>query len=221
MMIHGESCHTSTVEREAVRELAVSSRLGRKSRPTAGPGRAPSVWRRLRLGQSMVELSLVLPVLILVLLGTIDLGRAFFDYVRLTNAVREGALAGVVTPNLVTDDSTDPDIATYPGPTSNPPALSPVSLNNDSVKYRVKAEGGTYLNLTNSMITVTCYGTPASGTWTAASFVSGNAIKCNRTSSGDMIEVKASYTFRPFSYEIIRLLGSGFTMSKTVRMVII
>jgi hypothetical protein len=46
---------------------------------------------RRRRGQSLVELALALPVLLLLMLGTIDLGRMFFNYIELRNAVREGA----------------------------------------------------------------------------------------------------------------------------------
>lgn len=42
-------------------------------------------------GQGLVELALALPVLLLILLGTIDLGRMFFDYVAMRNAAREAA----------------------------------------------------------------------------------------------------------------------------------
>jgi Flp pilus assembly protein TadG len=42
-------------------------------------------------GQSLVELSLILPLLMLICLGTIDLGRMFYGYIQMTNAVREGA----------------------------------------------------------------------------------------------------------------------------------
>ena len=52
-----------------------------KMRPTAGRGR----------GQSLVELALAVPILLLLMLGTIDIGRMFFDYIELRNAVREGA----------------------------------------------------------------------------------------------------------------------------------
>jgi Flp pilus assembly protein TadG len=42
-------------------------------------------------GQSLVEMAIALPVLLLILLGTIDLGRVFFDYIGLRNATTEGA----------------------------------------------------------------------------------------------------------------------------------
>jgi hypothetical protein len=47
--------------------------------------------RRRARGQSLVELSLVLPAVLLIVLVAIDFGRAFFGYVVLTNASRIGA----------------------------------------------------------------------------------------------------------------------------------
>jgi Flp pilus assembly protein TadG len=39
-----------------------------------------------------------MPLLLLLMLGTIDIGRVFFDYVQLRNAVREGAGYGARMP---------------------------------------------------------------------------------------------------------------------------
>ncbi len=47
--------------------------------------------RRYARGQSLVELALALPVLLLIVLVAIDFGRAFSGYVTLTNASRIGA----------------------------------------------------------------------------------------------------------------------------------
>jgi Flp pilus assembly protein TadG len=46
---------------------------------------------RAEQGQNLVELALVLPLLILILAGTLDLGRVFYGYIAVTNAAREGA----------------------------------------------------------------------------------------------------------------------------------
>ena len=53
---------------------------------------------RKRRGQSIVELAFALPLLLLIMLGTIDVGRVFFDYIQLRNAVREGAGYGAKMP---------------------------------------------------------------------------------------------------------------------------
>ncbi len=45
-------------------------------------------------GQSVVELAISMPVLLLLLLGTVDMGRVFFDYIEMRNAVVEGATYG-------------------------------------------------------------------------------------------------------------------------------
>lgn len=42
-------------------------------------------------GQGMVELVVLLPLLLTILFGTLDLGRAFYTYISLTNAAREAA----------------------------------------------------------------------------------------------------------------------------------
>ncbi len=45
-------------------------------------------------GQSMVEFAACLPLLLLILLGTIDVSRLFFDYIQMRQAVVEGATYG-------------------------------------------------------------------------------------------------------------------------------
>ncbi|MBI4320230.1 MAG: pilus assembly protein [Chloroflexi bacterium] len=44
-------------------------------------------------GQSLVELALTLPILLLILLGGLDVGRAYFYQVTIANAAREGVRA--------------------------------------------------------------------------------------------------------------------------------
>ena len=58
---------------------------------------------RRERGAAAIEMAIVLPLLLLTLGGIIDLGRAFFTQVVLTNAAREGVRAATVltvgTPN--------------------------------------------------------------------------------------------------------------------------
>jgi hypothetical protein len=51
-------------------------------------------------GQSMVEFALILPFLILLTLGVVDLGRVIFMNTMLSAAVQEGARVGAVTPDF-------------------------------------------------------------------------------------------------------------------------
>ena len=47
-------------------------------------------------GQSLVEFSLTLPILLILVFGIIDFGLGLKSYISLTNAVREGARFGAV-----------------------------------------------------------------------------------------------------------------------------
>jgi len=42
-------------------------------------------------GANLVEMALILPILLLLTMGVLDIGRAFYAKVSLTNATREGA----------------------------------------------------------------------------------------------------------------------------------
>jgi len=48
-------------------------------------------------GQSTVELAMIAPVLVMLLISTIDMGRAAYIYVTLSNAAREGARTAILT----------------------------------------------------------------------------------------------------------------------------
>ena len=53
-------------------------------------------------GQSMIEFALILPLMVLVIAGIFDLGRAFFAYVAISNAAREGARLDTFWPDTTT-----------------------------------------------------------------------------------------------------------------------
>lgn len=71
------------------------------------PAAAPRVCRAFlgsrsqrhgRRGQALVELAIILPLMLLLLAGAIDLGRAFYLYIGMQNAAREGAAHGMANP---------------------------------------------------------------------------------------------------------------------------
>jgi Flp pilus assembly protein TadG len=85
-------------------------------------------FRRCEGGQTAVEFALILPILILILMGVFDFGRAFYAYSVVANSAREGARAGVyanATNQNVTDAinrywiglGTNPAITISPSPT--------------------------------------------------------------------------------------------------------
>ena len=50
-------------------------------------------------GQSMVEFALILPILVLMLIGIFDAGRAIYAYNTVSNSARAGARVGIVDQN--------------------------------------------------------------------------------------------------------------------------
>jgi len=79
--------------------------------PRAGAARR----RRDQRGAALVEFALVLPLLAMIVLGTIDLGRVFTLQNRLKNAAQEAAAYAQVFPTQVTNAGTctDPDNIPY------------------------------------------------------------------------------------------------------------
>ena len=50
-------------------------------------------------GQSLVEVALVLPIILMILLGLLDFGRVFYTMVALRDAADEGATYAAIKPN--------------------------------------------------------------------------------------------------------------------------
>ena len=59
-------------------------------------------------GQGLVELALVIPVLIIIVVGSLDLGRVFFSVITVTNVAREGARYLTLHPDDSLYDNTAP-----------------------------------------------------------------------------------------------------------------
>ena len=71
----------------------------RARRPDPGtPTRVSRQHSRPASGQAIVELALILPVLLLLLVGALDLGRVFYSQITINDAAREGALEGAKNP---------------------------------------------------------------------------------------------------------------------------
>jgi Flp pilus assembly protein TadG len=68
---------------------------GQMNRADMACGSSRTLFNR-RKGQSMVEFALILPVMVLIIAGIFDLGRAFFAAITITNAAREGARYGTL-----------------------------------------------------------------------------------------------------------------------------
>jgi Flp pilus assembly protein TadG len=91
-------------------------------------------------GQSLVELAITLPILILLLLGTLDFGMAIFSYSMLRDAAQEGAFYGSFNPSNVAEIE---NRARNISPRADDEVFSsPVQLRDtDLIKVNVKALG--------------------------------------------------------------------------------
>jgi len=75
-------------------------------------------------GQAVAELAILLPVLVLIVLGCLDLGRAFSIWLTLSNATREGARYAASNPSQIANgapkvvEATLADIAAQGVPTA-------------------------------------------------------------------------------------------------------
>lgn len=60
-------------------------------------------------GQSLVEFAITLPVLLLIMSGLLDLGRAYYTFIALEEAVAEAALYLAISPDCPDDDTNGDD----------------------------------------------------------------------------------------------------------------
>jgi Flp pilus assembly protein TadG len=109
LSLHRIPATSTTLSLSAIASLLV---LGAVEAMVFGPPRAVRLTtrkvrmrRRLRFtrlrddsGQGLVEFAIVLPLLVLLVVGIAQLGVAFHNYLKLTDAVRAGARAAAVAP---------------------------------------------------------------------------------------------------------------------------
>lgn len=143
-------------------------------------------------GQSLVELAITLPLLLLMVVGAIDLGRAYFRVENLTNAVKEGAFFGARRPTCDTN-------------------LTPGCPDPRNVQYRVTTE----LDSVNfATFSAKCF---AAGT---TDFTTpGKALAdCE---DGDLYYVHATVLFDLITPIISDLVGNQLTLSSSATSVVL
>ena len=78
-------------------------------------------------GQSLVEFAFALPVLLILLLGVLDVGRMYFTFLAIQNAAGEGALYAAINPKCVQisdgPECGDPNNALYRATHESPAGL--------------------------------------------------------------------------------------------------
>jgi Flp pilus assembly protein TadG len=76
--------------------------VGKRVRQALGTGACTAAPRRRagRRGQAFVELALILPVIMILLMGVLDLGPVFYRYEAIANGAREAARQCAITKSL-------------------------------------------------------------------------------------------------------------------------
>lgn len=129
--------------------------------------------REAERGQSMVELSLMLVMLLVILSGVLDLGRGFFSYIAIQNAAGEGALYAAINPRCPHASS------------------AAVCGNPNNVDYRAKYESPNGGLVSPDLMTVSVEYADGTDQYSEAN-----------TTEGSPITVRVQYRFRivgPFS----------------------
>lgn len=92
-------------------------------------------------GQSLVELAISLPVILLLMLGTLDFGMATYSYLIIRDAAQEGALYGSINPDNL--QQIEARVRNISPANAEGLTFSPVQLQNeDLVKVSIKTSGG-------------------------------------------------------------------------------
>jgi TadE-like protein len=165
---------------------------------------------RRRLGQSLVEMAMVLPVLTFLTFGLVDFGRAYYFQVSVTNAAREGARTAIL--NIYTGPQ-QPNCSS-----SNSYATCPVQTD-PAIVNAVNAELQ-YSGITPRSITI-CPPHDSTGSTTGCLDGSNRVDKWLDGDPNDQnyyLTVNVKYDFHLYTPLMQQLVGSTITMSVSVQM---
>ena len=159
-------------------------------------------------GQGLVELVLVIPTLIIIVVGALDLGRAFFSVITVTNVAREGVRYLTLHPEdrlTITENAQcyDLDAGMQPDPTYKPPYF----CTTEAAKQETLVTLGAPIVIDPDQITITA---------SCVNVVSGD-FGCDR---GTEAYVTASYVFQPITLQMLPVLSGIPPIVRTARMMV-
>lgn len=167
--------------------------------------------RRFSSGQGLTEFALVLPVILLLVLGTMDLGRAIFYYLGVSETVGEGARWATLSPNGEPSNAT-----VLAAVTAQAPYVSLAPCPNGPIPADFSAAG---LQPTQGWLYVTAPpggntdGANAPGGETGSAGAGCTAIAPAKV--GDRLQVTIVYMFSPITPVIRQVVGSRFVLSSS------
>jgi hypothetical protein len=182
---------------------------------------------RSSAGQTLVEFALVIPLILLIVIGVLDVGRAVYTNSALSQAAREGArlaaveagYIGITVPGCV-DTPADVGVSN-PGARVCPPTLASFKTDVVSAVNRMTVSLGALSGVHVSCNVGTGADPAPSGDWTEGS--GGNGCDDGSGSSlgvsGDLVSVRIEHTYQPITPVIDSILGP-ITLSGSASMVI-
>jgi Flp pilus assembly protein TadG len=106
---------------------------------------------RREKGQSLIEFALLVPVLLIILAGILDLGRLYFAYVAVTDAAGEGVAYAAIYP---------PSVSSYTCPTT-PACTNPGDT--DCICARALDASGGLIQIEGDKVEIECANCPNQG----------------------------------------------------------
>jgi Flp pilus assembly protein TadG len=147
-------------------------------------------------------MALLAPVLLLVLIGALDLGRLYIYQTRVNSALKEGVVLGLYQPNLGAIQGRAFREVTDPG------ALA--SASDD--RYLLGNPGVDFIIDTYKLY-------PSTGTTSVLNCMDSGNVRCTNPAPGDTLEVSGYYIFKPLTSELVRFLPHEARVRRTVRAV--
>jgi Flp pilus assembly protein TadG len=167
---------------------------------------------RRRRGQSLVEMALVAPLIVFFFFGITDVGRAYYQYTVLTEAVRESARYGAVqwsNGGAGSNSRLDP---------------APFASIQGQIQYVAKTAGLTIVNNATNITVIYLDGTDANlmqcahWDWARGTIVQDNLYPLTHPRTGDIVKVHAEYVFRPIVPILSQITGASFTLKSDAQM---
>lgn len=156
---------------------------------------ARSSFDQKQRGQDLMEFALVLPFLLLIIFGVLDLGRLFHSAITVTNAARVGARFGALRSDVYNCDPTDTDCIYICDPNCGPDYFI-------NITQREALNNG--IDLSSALVEPNCIDGPI-----------GTSGNCDY---GDTFRIKVTYDFNLIIGELISL--SQFQIVRTVDMLV-
>jgi Flp pilus assembly protein TadG len=135
-----------------------------------------------------VELAISLTVMLMLLVGAVTFGMAFFSYVAMRDAAQEGALYGSFNPYIDSDNDGSYDVTPSPEP-----------VNEAGIRERVRATSTSPVNLSDAVRIPDDYIT--------AEAVTGLACEGNTAGVANAIRVTVEYDFPIFMPFVGAIIG--------------